>query len=488
MGWRVGLVIAGAGLLWASFFPGLGGLSFLALVPMALALMGAGAKRGAALGGLFGLLFFALEFSSLSSLAPFIGSMAYVVVFLIALYGAVYSAAFGALVGWRGSAWAFVGGWVLVEAARASGPLGFTFGSTPVALAGTPFVASASLGGPWLISLGVAWTGAWLAQGLRRPRLLPLALLGPLSLFLLGFTPPLTQPDGELEIALIQPNIAQGDRLDRGKLPLLLEIYEGLLGEVPEGVDLIVVPENALPAFLRLEPEYLTPFLQASAEKNAPLLVGTADIQGEEIRNTMLLVTPDGSLGVAHAKVHLVPFGEYVPGRAIWKMVGLDEVIDQFLPYDQSPGEGFEPWGPVGIMICFESAFPEVSRALVHEGAEVLLTPTNDAWFGRTRLLWEHYALGALRAAETGRVFVQAGQTGVSGAWGPDGRELQRLPPWTRGVFSLTVSLHQGLTPYARVGDLPVLLLAGLILVFGLRKRAHRSGPGKTKEVGRDEG
>ena len=135
--------------------------------------------------------------------------------------------------------------------------------------------------------------------------------------------------------------------------------------------------------------------------------------------------------------------------------------------------------GNLGIMICFESTFPGVSRALAQAGAEVLLVPTNDAWFGETRLLWEHYALGALRAAETGRALVQIGQTGVSGAWGPDGRELERLPPWTRGTAVLEVPLRTGPTPYVRVGGGPVLALAGILLVLGLRTKRPRSGRGR---------
>jgi apolipoprotein N-acyltransferase len=114
-----------------------------------------------------------------------------------------------------------------------------------------------------------------------------------------------------------------------------------------------VIPENATPAFLRIEREYLEPFTRAAQEKGVPLMIGTADIEGGKVRNTMLLLTPDGRESVVYAKMHLVPFGEYVPGRKIWERLGLAAVIDQFLPYDQSPGERLEPVGIYGVVICF---------------------------------------------------------------------------------------------------------------------------------------
>ncbi len=466
---RIALALAGAGLLWASFFPELGGLSFLALGLGFLALKDAGPKRGLFLGLLWGAVFFLLEFTSLRTLAPFIGPMAYGIIVLLALYGGLFFAVFGLVAGWRSSLWVLAGGWTLMEMARGTGPLGFTFGSVPPALAGTPLVAAAAVGGPWLLSLGMAFTAAALVESLRRPKFLGLALLGPLLLFGLGALAPDTKSVGQTRLALVQPNIPQADRLDRTKLPEILNRYERLLAQVPSEVDLIVIPENATPAFLRIERQYLEPFAHATRERGVPILVGTADLVGERVRNTMLLIRPDGQETVAYAKMHLVPFGEYVPGRTLFDRIGLGALIDQFLPYDQSPGERLEPMGIYGIVICFESSFPKPSRVLARKGAEVLLAPTNDAWFGRTRILWEHYAMGSLRAAETGRVFLQAGQTGITGGWGPDGRELARFPR-EEGVFVVEVQRFSGRTPYTVVGDFPVLIIAGGFLIWGLTR------------------
>ncbi len=470
---RVGLALAAAGLLWAAFFPGLGGLVFPALALGFGAVAGAGTKRGLALGFLWGLAFFLLEFSALRSLAPFIGPFAYAVIVLLAVYGGLFFGAFGALAGWRGTLGVLAGGWTLVEIARGTGPLGFTFGSVPPALAGTPFVAAAGIAGPWLLSLGVALTAAALVHARARPKLLPLALLGPFLLWGLGTLSPELRSTGSVRLALVQPDIPQADRLDRTKLPEILARYERLLAQAPNDVDLIVIPENATPAFLRIERGYLEPFARAAREKGVPVMVGTADLQGSEVRNTMLLLTPEGRESVVYAKIHLVPFGEYVPGRALFDRIGLGALIDPFLPYDQSPGERLEPVGIYGVVICFESAFPRPARVLARKGAEVILVSTNDAWFGRTRILWEHYAMGSLRAAETGRVCVQVGQTGITGAWDPRGRELARFP-LREGVFVLEVSRYSGRTPYTAVGDLPVIVFAGGLALWGVKRGGPR--------------
>lgn len=459
---RAGLALIGAGLLWAAFFPGWGSLVWIALVPFFFALQGAGPKRGFLLGFLFGFAFFLLEFSSLMSLRPFIGPMVYPVILLLALYGGLFLSVFGIFGGWKSSVLVFAGGWALMEAARAAGPLGFTFGSVPVALAGSPFVAAAGLAGPWLLSFAVALSAGAISFATKRPRLLFLALLCPLLIFGIGEVLPDPKPIGEVRIALIQPNISQEDRLDRRKLPEILARYEDLLGQTPNDVDLIAIPENATPAFLRIEREYLAPFARAAQEKGVPILVGTADIQGEKIRNIMLLLAPDGREAAVYAKIHLVPFGEYVPGRSLWQRLGLASVIDQFLPYDQSPGERLEPVGIYGVVICFESTFSYPTRTLAKKGAEVLLVATNDAWFGQTRILWEHYAMGSLRAAETGRICVQVGQTGISGAWDPKGKELARFP-LEAGVYIIQAERFTRFTPYVVAGDFPIL---GLLSVF----------------------
>lgn len=483
---RVLACLSAAALLWAAFFPGWGWLAWGALVPLLWALDGAGLRRGAVLGALFGIAFFGLEFSSLSSLWPFVGAVVVLICAALAVYGGLFVALFGALAGRWSSPLVWAGGWALVEAARAAGPLGFTFGSVPASLAGSPFLPAAALGGPWLLSLAVVWTAGCLARGLRDRRWLGAAALGPLVLFGLSQVPAGTAETGTMTLALVQPNIPKDEQLDPALLPHHIALYRQMLAAITPSVDLIALPENALP-WLRAEREHLAVFQDAAARVGAPVVVGTGDFRDGQVYNTILVLSPAGEIAGTYAKTRLVPFGERVPGRAFWARIGLGRFIDPFLPFDQTPGGAVEPVGKLGILICFESTFPGIGAELVRRGAEVLITPTNDAWFGRTRILWEHYALGALRAAETGRSFVQVGQTGISGGWDHRGRELGRFPPWTRGALTLRVPLRSGRTPYVRFGDGPVLGAAGVLVLLGLLAKRPRTGRGRGGRLRREE-
>ncbi len=470
--------VASAVLLWAAFFPGWGWLAWVGLVPLFLAVGGAGGGRGALLGLLFGVVFFGLEFSSLVPLGAFIGPVVALVCAGLALYGGVFGVLFGTVAGRWSSPPLWAGAWTLVEALRAAGPLGFTFGSLPTALVGTPFLPAAAIGGPWVLSLAVGWTGACLARGLRDRRWLLGAALGPLVLLGLSVLPTGAWQTGALRVALVQPNIPKVEQLDPWLVEDHLATYRELLGQLAPPLDLVVLPENALPWLLD-RPEEFSVFQGAARRLRAPLALGSADFDGERVYNRVFLLGRDGEIAGSYAKTRLVPFGEYVPGREFWLRVGLGGLIEPFLPFDQSPGGSVAPVGNLGFMICFESTFPGVARELVLRGAEVLLVPTNDAWFGRTRILWEHYAFAALRAAETGRSVLQVGHTGVSGGWDAQGRELGRLPPWARGTAVLEVPARSGLTPYARWGDGPALALAGVLLLLGLNAKRPRQGRGR---------
>lgn len=474
--------LASAVLLWAAFFPGWGPLAWAALVPLFLALDGAGGRRGALVGFLFGVVFFGLEFSSLAPLGEFIGSVTVLVCVGLALYGGLFGALFGAVGGRWGSPLLWAGAWTLVEALRAAGPLGFTFGGLPTTLVGTPFLPAAAAGGPWVLSLALAWTGGCLARGVRARGWLLGTAVGPLVLLGLAALPTGTREAGVLRVALVQPNISKAEQLDRGLLQDHLATYRGLLDGLRPPLDLVVLPENAL-AWLLDRPAEFSVFQGAARRLGTPLALGSADFDGERVYNQVFVLDPRGEIAGSYAKTRLVPFGEYVPGREFWLRVGLGGLIEPFLPFDQSPGEAAAPVGNLGFMICFESTFPGVARELVLRGAEVLFVPTNDAWFGRTRILWEHYAFAALRAVETGRAVVQAGQTGVSGGWDARGGELGRLRPWTRGTAVLEVPVRSGLTPYARWGDGPVLAVAGLIALGGLRAGRPRRGRGRPRSA-----
>ena len=475
---KIGGAVASALLLWASFFPGWGALSWVALVSLFTSLLGErGRGRAAAYGMIFGLLFALLEFAGLLELRAAAGTAgAGLALGGMGVYGAAWGALFGALAA-RGGVPRLVGLWVLLELLRASGPWGVALGTLPLALAAGPFVRAAVFGGPWTLALAVAATNAAMAALLRsrRPGWLGAAAVGPLLLGILSLLWDAPPPRGELAVTLVQPGITVSERLEEAP-DALLGRYLELLGGVPGNTDLVVLPEDILPAFLRREPALLSALYTEAERLGAPILLGSWDRDGGRYYNTAFYLRPTGGLDIAHRKVRLLPFGEYLPLRWLWERLGLEELVGRFLPREISPDEGLSAFGRYGVLICSESQFPRFTRALVRDGAEVILVLTNDSWFGTSRILWEHFACGSLRAAETGRAFIQAAVTGVTGGFGPDGRPLGMLPRGKRsGTLSLRVPLLSHVTPYVRFGDWPVVAICLLLLVLPRRHWARIS-------------
>ncbi|MBI3002839.1 MAG: apolipoprotein N-acyltransferase, partial [candidate division NC10 bacterium] len=196
----------------------------------------------------------------------------------------------------------------------------------------------------------------------------------------------------------------------------------------------IVWPETAAPLLLRHDPVRLA-YVRALAQSlGRPVLVGAPDrAAGEPIRlqNSAMLFGPDGRLLAKYDKMHLVPFGEYVPLKPLLFFV--DKVATGI--GDFVPGETRTifrvPGGTFAASICFEVIFPAEVRAAVAGGAEFLVNITNDAWFGRSAAPAQHLRMAAFRALETRRYLARAANTGISAAVDPYGRVLR-----STGLFS----------------------------------------------------
>jgi len=157
--------------------------------------------------------------------------------------------------------------------------------------------------------------------------------------------------------------------------------------------------------------------------------------------NSAFLLRPDGVPAGRYDKVHLVPYGEYVPLRKIFPFIGKLVVgVGDF-----RPGEGFHPirgegWN-LGVLICYEGIFPEAARAYKREGATLLVNITNDAWFGRTSAPYQHLSMTVFRAVETRLYLVRAANTGISAIVDPAGKILSRTPIFERAVLKGEVKI-----------------------------------------------
>ena len=191
--------------------------------------------------------------------------------------------------------------------------------------------------------------------------------------------------------------------------------------------------------------------------------------------NTAYVIGKQGQIEGSYSKVHLVPFGEYTPLTAYFPFLkNMSVAVGDF-----SSGPTHDPVitgaGKIGVLICFEGVFPEITRETVKDGAEVLVNITNDAWYNRTSAPYQHFAFYIFRAVETDRYVLRAANTGISAVIDPRGRIVGKTGLFEERVLNGFFSLRDGETIYVRYGDyfvfLAFLFLAALVLKGALSRR-----------------
>jgi apolipoprotein N-acyltransferase len=196
------------------------------------------------------------------------------------------------------------------------------------------------------------------------------------------------------------------------------------------------------------------PVLTLLNKIGAPLLAGAIlDAPDGRFTNTNLLIEPDGQIEQRYDKVHLVPFGEYVPWHFFRSIV---PALDRELPSDAIAGKHlvvFKVDGGVGTLICFESTYPELARSLVRDGARILIVTTNNASFGTSPAAREHLAMSQMQAVSEGRAVVHAAISGISAVIQPDGKITQEVGLFRPALLRARLPMASGLTPYARYGS-----------------------------------
>jgi len=275
-----------------------------------------------------------------------------------------------------------------------------------------------------------------------------------------------------IRVALIQGNVGQGQKWNPALADAIYRRYLALSRNgVARGATLIMWPESATPFMFEERPEAEAMRLLAR-ETGARLFVGSDQVEygarGTRPRyfNSAFLIQPTGSVGGVYRKIHLVPFGEYVPLESILSFAGpLVEQVGGF-----APGEALTVFhlreGTFTTGICYEAVFPELSRQAVQRGSQLLTSITNDAWFGRSSAPWQHLAMARMRSVETGRYMARAANTGVSALVDPYGRVVQATPLFEEAVSVGEVRFLDGTTLYVRIGD--VVPWAGLVVAIGL--------------------
>ena len=281
-----------------------------------------------------------------------------------------------------------------------------------------------------------------------------------------------TEPFGKpITVAVVQGAIPQDEKLLRDNLDNILEVYRTLSREA-HGAQLIVWPESAIPDLANNHVDFYREVYQEASAKGSSLLMGALRAEenprtGELDYYNSVLSMDRATPGVGwHDKHHLVPFTEFVPVPGFvrnWLKV-------MSLPYsDFKRGKaGQAPLESAGQRIaagvCYEDGYGATQLPALRT-ATMLVNVTNDAWFGRSTARYQHLQLSRLRAMEAGRPMVRAANDGVSAVIGARGEILARAPEYQASVLRSELQPRTGLTPYARMGNSPVICLA---LVFGL--------------------
>ncbi|MBI2870429.1 MAG: apolipoprotein N-acyltransferase [Candidatus Omnitrophica bacterium] len=280
------------------------------------------------------------------------------------------------------------------------------------------------------------------------------------------------------EVAVVQGNIPQEEKWEPDYAAHILGRYDELtrLARERHHPDLIIWPETAFPGYYPNDPQSGT--LAALAQNlETPLLIGSPVLEEGRVMNSALLFNQDGALVTRYDKIHLVPFGEYLPLGGLFSFLkSYDPRIGEF-----SPGTEFTVFETGGtafsILICFEDIFPGLARQFVRRGARFLVNITNDAWFGDTAAPHQHLEASIFRAVENGVSVVRSANTGVSCVIDPWGRVTAQVAEtpggkltFVEGVSSARLYMRDP-TCYTRVGDIFAwTCLAGTILALGLSK------------------
>jgi apolipoprotein N-acyltransferase len=284
----------------------------------------------------------------------------------------------------------------------------------------------------------------------------------------------------QVRVALIQGNIPQEQKWDEAYASAILNTYLSLTREAAaKGAQLVIWPESSTP-FPFLDDKIGGERIRALVrETGIELLLGSdqVDHRTRSYYNAAFLVRKDGTVAGVYQKMHLVPFGEFVPLQQLLFFVGpLVEQVGGFtagrdmvmLPTDH---------GPISTAICYEIVFPRLVRESVLRGSRLLTTITNDAWYGHSSAPYQHFLQASMRAIEQGRYLARAANTGITGIVDPYGRVLQQTEIFERAVVVGDVRLLDARTIYGRIGDLFAYILAALTfvaLLFSGGIRGHR--------------
>jgi apolipoprotein N-acyltransferase len=405
---------------------------------------------------------------------------------LVAIMGAYH-----ALVGYVAARWlprrgvvlwllALPAMWVTVEWLRGWILSGFPWLALGYSQIDSWLAGFAPIGGVYFLSLLVAFSAGalfLLIRGTWRERLMAASALVAVWAggALLSGRDWTERADGELSVSLVQGAISQDQKWQAENYDYTLKLYRDLTRDAL-GSDLIIWPEAALPGLEHELTDYLkTLYLQTQAS-GSDMLLGLLRYDGKQYRNGLLAMNPDTLEW--YYKRRLVPFGEFFPVPKFvrhWMRLMTLPYVD-FASGDRDQAALNAAGVKLGATICYEDAYGAEQLAVLRD-ATVLVNVSNDAWFGDSTAPHQHLEIARMRALEAGRYLLRATNNGITVVIGPHGEVLARIEQFRPGVLKSKVEPRTGLTPYARVGNVPVISLCALLILGGILWARRRVNP-----------
>lgn len=466
-----------------------GFLAWVALIPLFLALEGKRLQTAFLLSFVSGIGFLMGVFYWIN----YIKGVSPVDFLLLGIYLGSYYGLFGAMlvvIGRRSRSLRLLAApalWVSMEYLRSHA--GFL--ALPWALLGhtqyryLPVIQVASLTGVYGISFLIVMVNRYLADGISvgilregRPDPPPRAYLlkmGALTVVLVALTMGYgvwvrhqTRDADKVSVTVVQGNIPQGIKWNPAFLQANIEKHVALTREASSQyrAQLIVWPESTFPVSLRHDFFFSRTIHRLSTGTRSHLLVGSSqrpkmganDFAGKDRYNSVYLFSPDGLVVDRYDKIHLLPFGEYLPAKDLipWPP-RFASSSGHFIPGKRHtifPLDGSR----FGVLICWESLFPDLTREFVKEGAQFLVNMSNEAWFGETAAPYQFLSMNVFRAVENRVAIARCANTGISCFISPHGEIIGRVMKGNRDIFvegylTAEIPLAQGITFFSTYGD-----------------------------------
>ncbi|MBI3596500.1 MAG: apolipoprotein N-acyltransferase [Nitrospirae bacterium] len=470
-------------------------LAWIALVPLFLALENLTVRKSFGLGWATGTIYFLGTVHWVTNTMIRYGKLpavvSYPIMLLFVVYLGLYVAAFAALFVFLRRRTTFPATlsapvlWVSLELLRTYALTGFPWAALGYSqYLALPVIQIADTTGVYGVSFLIVLVNVAVAEGvlaLRVPRFRaaawrPVATALVAVALVLGYgawrlsQDRLSHPP-TLRVGVVQANIPQDKKWDAQFRQETINRYERLSGALAsQSVQLIVWPEAAMPFFFEEDPAFRQQVVETVREDRVPLLFGSPAVTtiGRQLRmfNSAYFLSADGRVLGRYDKMHLVPFGEYVPLSTVLFFVDkMAEGIGDFLPGNDytvmtlplidEPQQRAQASAPpkMATVICFEVIFPDLVRRFVKQGAQFMTTITNDAWFGDSSAPYQHFSMVVLRAVENRVPFARAANTGVSGFIDRTGRIQEASRIFVEAARADVLRLRTQTTFYTRYGD-----------------------------------